>query len=165
MIYVWPEEDNVKAYRYDSNRKKFNTKPIKGMMGNEGMPGGFLSISANGRRNGILWAAIPYEDDAYVKTVRGSMRAFRADTLELLWSTDQDDSSDNFDFAKNVPPTIANGKVYLATFSDRLNVYGTNSPLAVVSGKPLPKVSKNAGHRGHVKGANGHTMHEMPQSK
>jgi hypothetical protein len=27
-------------------------------------------------------------------------------------------------FAKYCPPTIANGKVYLATFSDRLDVYG-----------------------------------------
>ncbi len=27
-------------------------------------------------------------------------------------------------FAKFVPPTIANGKVYLATFSNKLNVYG-----------------------------------------
>jgi hypothetical protein len=31
---------------------------------------------------------------------------------------------DSFDFAKYVPPTVANGKVYLATFSNRLNVYG-----------------------------------------
>jgi hypothetical protein len=131
------------------------------MMGNMGMPGGFLSISANGAQDGVLWAAIPYRDDAWVEIVRGSMRAFRADTLELLWSTDGNDPSDIFDFGKNVPPTVANGKVYLATFSDRLNVYGLHSPLAA-SVKPLPnaaKVSKNANHRGHVKGANGHTMH------
>lgn len=168
MIYVWPEQDNIKAYRYDSNRKKFNTRPIQGMMGNMGMPGGFLSISANGAQDGILWAAIPYRDDAWVEIVRGSMRAFRADTLDLLWSTDVNDPSDVFDFGKNVPPTVANGKVYLATFSDRLNVYGLHAPQPAASAKPLPnvsKVSKNANHRGHVKGANGHTMHEMPPAK
>ena len=162
MIYVWPEQDNVKAYHYDSNQKKFHTTPVKGMMGNMGMPGGFLSISANGAKDGILWAAIPHADDAWVEIVRGAMRAFRADTLELLWSTDGNDPDDNFDFGKNVPPTVANGKVYLATFSDRLNVYGLHSPLAGTAARPLhnvPKVSKNANHRGHVKGANGHTMH------
>jgi outer membrane protein assembly factor BamB len=155
MIYVWPEEDNVRAYRYDPARRLFDTHPIKGMMGNRGMPGGFLSISANGRQDGILWAAIPAQDDAWVEIVRGAMRAFRADTLELLWSTDANDPSDNFDFAKNVPPTIANGKVYLATFSDRVNVYGLHSPLAAAA-QPLPKVSRNPRHRGHVKGATGH---------
>ncbi|HEV3201392.1 MAG TPA: hypothetical protein VGZ73_26010 [Bryobacteraceae bacterium] len=159
MIYVWPEQDNIKAFRYDSAKQKFNKKPIKGMMGNMGMPGGFLSISANGAQDGILWAAIPYQDDAWVEIVRGSMRAFRADTLELLWSTDVNDPSDIFDFGKNVPPTVANGKVYLATFSDRVNVYGLHAPQRAASAKPLPKVSKDANHRGHVKGANGHTMH------
>ena len=159
MIYVWPEEDNVRAYRYEEAQHKFNTHPLKGMKGNRGMPGGFLSISANGRSDGILWGAIPVRDDAWVEIVRGSMRAFRADTLELLWSTDGNDPSDNFDFAKNVPPTIANGRVYLATFSDRVNVYGLHSPIASAAPKPLPKVSHDPRHRGHIKGATGHTGH------
>jgi len=158
-IYVWPEEDNVRAYRYDDAQKKFNTHPLKGLKGNRGMPGGFLSISANGKRDGILWGAIPVHDDAWVEIVRGSMRAFRADTLELLWSTDGNDPSDNFDFAKNVPPTIANGRVYLATFSDRVNVYGLHSPMANAAAKPLPKVSHDPRHRGHIKGATGHGGH------
>ena len=41
MLYVWPEEDNVKAFPYDPVRRQFRTRPIKGMMGNRGMPGGF----------------------------------------------------------------------------------------------------------------------------
>lgn len=158
-IYVWPEEDHVRSYRYDAGRRKFDTRPIKGVMGNRGMPGGFLSISANGARDGILWGAIPYQDDAWVQIVRGSLRAMDATTLDLLWSTDLDDPADNFDFGKNVPPTVANGKVYLATFSDRLNVYGLHSPLATPGPKALPKVSRDPRHRGHRKGATGHTPH------
>jgi hypothetical protein len=130
---------------------------MKGMMGNRGMPGGFLSISANGQDDGILWAAIPYQDDAWVEIVRGTLRAFRADTLELLWSTDRNEPADHFDFAKYVPPTIANGKVYLATFSDRLNVYGLHSPVAASTQRPAPKLSANPRHRGHVRGASGHS--------
>jgi len=71
-----------------------------------------------------------------------SLRAFEADALELLWSRDRDEPADNLDFAKNVPPTIANGKVYLATFSDRLNVYGLHSPVAAMP-KPPPNLSRN----------------------
>ena len=156
-IYVWPEEDNVRAFHYQNG--KFNTKALKGIMGNKGMPGGFLSVSANGRENGILWGAIPYKDDAWVEIVRGTLRAFDAETLELLWSTDVNDPADNFDFAKYVPPTVANGKVYLPTFSDRLNVYGLNSPHAGAVAAPTGKVSKDPRHRGHVKGATGHGGH------
>ncbi|MEO8597248.1 MAG: hypothetical protein ABI759_28275 [Candidatus Solibacter sp.] len=152
-IYIWPEEDNVRAFHYDAT-KKFDTKPLKGMMGNKGMPGGFLSVSANGQDNGILWGAVPYKDDAWVEIVRGTLRAFDAATMQLLWSTDVDDPADNFDFAKYVPPTVANGKVYLATFSDRLNVYGLNSPHARPAAPAT--VSKDPRHRGHVKGATGH---------
>ena len=131
------------------------------MMGNQGMPGGFLSISANGGDDGILWAAIPYQDDAWVEIVRGTLRAFDANTLELLWSTDGNEPADHFDFAKYVPPTIANGKVYLATFSDRLNVYGLHSP-AAASAPAARRAFKKPRHRGHVKGASGHMGHQMP---
>lgn len=158
-IYVWPEEDRVRAYHYNPVTK-FKSTPVKGMTGNKGMPGGFLSISANGSRDGILWGAIPLDSDAWVEIVRGTLRAFDANTLKLLWSTDQDDPGDYFDFAKYVPPTIANGKVYLPTFSDRLNVYGLHSPVAAAGPQPRPKLSKNPRHRGHIKGANGHTGHK-----
>ena len=155
-IYLWPEEDRVRAYRYQTSKGKFTTRPQKGMMGNKGMPGGFLSVSANGQEGGILWAAIPYQDDAWVEIVRGTLRAFDADTLELLWSTDRDEPADYFNFAKYNPPTVANGKVYLATFSDRLNVYGLHSPVPASAGRPAVKVSKDPRHRGHRKGASGH---------
>jgi outer membrane protein assembly factor BamB len=157
-IYLWPEEDNVRAFHYDP-ATKFHSKALTGMMGNKGMPGGFLSVSANGQDDGVLWAAIPYKDDAWVEIVRGSLRAFDANTLQLLWSTDANEPADNFDFAKYVPPTVANGKVYLPTFSDRLNVYGLNAPGAGAKPKPDPKLSKDPRHRGHVKGASGHAGH------
>jgi hypothetical protein len=42
-----------------------------------------------------------------------------------LWNSEQLSARDSVgNFAKFVPPTVANGKVYLATFSNRLNVYG-----------------------------------------
>jgi outer membrane protein assembly factor BamB len=146
LIYVWPEDDNLKAFKY-APKTKLNRSPIIGMRNSKGMPGGFLSISADGQDEGLLWAAMPLEDDAFLQTVTGALRVFDASTLELLWSSDKGEPDDHFDFAKYVPPTIANGKVYLATFSDRLNVYGLDSPFATEGLPPLAKVPKNVHKR------------------
>jgi hypothetical protein len=106
-----------------------------------GMPGGVLSLSANGTAagSGIVWATAPYSADAHLQTVAGIFRAFDASDLSIeLWNSKQNAARDDAgDFAKFTPPTIANGKVYLATFSNQLVVYGLlGSPPA-----PAPAVS------------------------
>ena len=46
-----------------------------------------------------------------------------------LWNSEQDWSRDSVgSFAKFCPPTIADGKVFLATFSNELLVYGRFAP-------------------------------------
>ena len=96
----------------------------------KGMPGGFLSVSADGRdvRTGIVWASLPRKGDANDATVPGVLRAFDATTLAELWNSEKCGGGRDRvgDFAKDVAPTIANGKVYLATFSGQVQVYGMN---------------------------------------
>jgi outer membrane protein assembly factor BamB len=132
-LYVWPERDHVKAFAYKKafadKDGKFTTKPTAtGPKSGLGMPGGFLSVSAHRMENGVLWAALPMHDDAWIDIVRGSLRAFRitpdGKTLSPLWTSYCAEPEDKFNFAKYVPPTVANGKVYLATFSGFVNVYG-----------------------------------------
>lgn len=132
-LYVWPERDHLRSFGYRKTAGKdgqFIPKPlVKGPKGAKiGMPGGFLSISANGMENGILWATLPLNDDAWVNIVRGELRAFKikpdGSKLEAAWTSYCADPNDKFDFAKYVPPTVANGHVYLATFSDYVGVYG-----------------------------------------
>jgi outer membrane protein assembly factor BamB len=141
LVFVWPEESALKGYQYDPVMH-FRTKPAAtGPKAPRGMPGGFLSISANGNQSGLLWATTPFNQDALADVVRGVLRVFDANTLEQLWSTDKNTPGDIFSFAKFCPPTIANGKVYLATFSDKLNVYGLvstvlSAPAWTTSGKP-----------------------------
>src|SRR6266850_2197831 len=119
LVYVWPEQTRLKVYQYDPITH-FKKKPVaRGPKAPKGMPGGFLSISANGDHDGILWTTSPLSEDALTDTVPGVLRAFDAITLKQLWSTDKNTSRDPFNFAKNCPPTVANGKVYLATFSDK----------------------------------------------
>jgi outer membrane protein assembly factor BamB len=137
MIYVWPERDRVRAFKLDVAQRRFlDTSPpgreptatLTGPMSHKyGMPGAALSISANRGRDGILWATLPLEDSALVKTVRGVMRALDASTLRLLWDSRRDGDVD-FYVAKYAPPTVANGKVYVPTFSGRLDVYGLVEP-------------------------------------
>jgi len=108
------------------------------------MPGGFLSISANktatgeAHDQGILWAALPLHDDAWIDIVPGALRVFKIarDGSELteIW-TSYCAEKDRFNFSKYVPPTVANGHVYLATFSGSVRVYGLMS--ADPSQKPV----------------------------
>jgi hypothetical protein len=115
-----------------------------------GMPGGFLTLSATGDapESGIVWAAMPrWDKDALHHIVPGLLRAYRAyptagsRQLTEIWNSDTEtnvttnDSANCSDsvssgkdevgnFAKYAPPTVAEGKVYLATFSNQLLVYG-----------------------------------------
>ena len=138
LVFVWPEQSRLKGYRHDPVTH-FRTKAaLKGPKAPPGMPGGFLSISANGSRDGLVWASSPLREDAQTEVVRGVLRVLDATSLKELWSTNRDTPKDTFNFAKFCPPTVANGKVYLATFSDRLNVYG----LAPTANSETPSVSE-----------------------
>ena len=100
-------------------------------METHGKPGGFLSIAANGQQagTGILSGAVGVSD-ATESTVPGILRAFDAANLSHeLWNSQQNAGRDDFgNFAKFNTPVVANGKVYLATFSYQVAVYGLLTP-------------------------------------
>ena len=128
--YVWGENDVLRGFLFNQTTGLLNTTPFATstmtapVTNNDGaMPGGFLSISANGNSNGILWASTPYKADAVVTTVQGVLYAFNADTLQPLWSDKTNDTRDEIGyFAKFAPPVVANGKVYVPSFG----ALGTN---------------------------------------
>jgi outer membrane protein assembly factor BamB len=120
LIYQMAEKDFLKAFRYDLatrtvEKTPFRTSTVRPL---DGMPGGFSSISANRDRDGIVWTSYP-EGDGQWNKVRAHLIASDALTLAVLW---RDDSP--ISFAKFTPPTIADGRVYRATFADQLVVYG-----------------------------------------
>src|SRR5262249_36662320 len=67
-----------------------------------------------------------FTGDANQAVRPGIIHAYDAqDVSHELWNSEQFSVRDSVgSYAKFVPPTVANGKVYLATFSNRLNVYG-----------------------------------------
>jgi hypothetical protein len=86
------------------------------------MPGGFMTISAmgSGDGTGILWVTMPFAGNANHTVVRGVLRAFDASDVSKpeLWDSEAtgNDNDRLGQFAKYNPPTVANGKVYVATF-------------------------------------------------
>jgi hypothetical protein len=95
-----------------------------------------LSVSANGTQagTGIVWASAPYSGDANAGAVPGILYAFDASDLSHeLWDSKQNTARDDIgNYAKFSPPTIANGKVYVPTFSGQLTVYGlTNGDFSI----------------------------------
>src|SRR5207244_7834854 len=94
--------------------------------------GGMLSISADGNKagTGILWALVPLNGDAnQQRGVRAQLLAFAArDIKKDIWRSEPLDASFGPNsvglFAKFVPPTVANGKVFVATYGDHENPPG-----------------------------------------
>jgi Concanavalin A-like lectin/glucanases superfamily/Immunoglobulin domain len=129
--YVWGESDKLRQYRFDRVNGLFVLPPYAlspTPAWVNGMTGGMLAISANGTNagTGILWGSHQFTGDANQAVRPGIIHAYDAqDVSHELWNSEQFSVRDSVgSYAKFVPPTVANGKVYLATFSNRLNVYG-----------------------------------------
>src|SRR5215813_2474455 len=126
-LYVWGENDFPQLFRFDPTAQKFvSPATSRGLiLPPSGMPGGMMTVSANGanKDSGILWATTPRAGDANQMTVPGVIYAFNAGTLDLLWSS-IGTGDDPLNFAKGSPPVVANGKVYVASISNFISVYG-----------------------------------------
>ncbi len=130
-VYMWAQSDNLKAFQFNGNTlvtPNFQTGPD--FIGGE--PGAYLSLSANGNTNGIVWANAVLSGNANHGSVPGVLRAYDANNIATeLWNNQQNASRDSCsNFAKNGYASIANGKVYLGSFgtanvgSGQLCVYG-----------------------------------------
>jgi Secretion system C-terminal sorting domain len=144
FIYAWAEGGLLKQMPLNRTTMQFDT--LNKIVGNTalfpGMPGAFMSVTSNGFNpgTGILWSSHTLNGDANHETVPGMLQAYDAtDVTHELWNSNMSGLRDSVGFfAKFVPPTIANGKVYLATFSKKLHVYGLNAPKASHCPFPLP---------------------------
>jgi hypothetical protein len=91
------------------------------------MPGG-MSLSANGSiaGSGIVWATHVLRDNGEYKNVFGILRAYDAVTLQEIWNSGTYQFDPNFlgKHAKYAPATIARGRAFVPTNSNRLVVYG-----------------------------------------
>jgi hypothetical protein len=81
--------------------------------------------SGGDRSTGILWA-LSTDDNAEGQTMPGILRAFDAsDITHELWNSEMNPTRDRLGgLAKFAVPTVANGQVFVPTFSNELVVYG-----------------------------------------
>lgn len=128
-VYSWSENSLLRAYPYNRTTNQFdlNNTIVSGLQGPTGNNGALLSVSSNGNLDstGILWASYSANGDANQSVRPGILRAIDAsDVTKELWNSSTYINDNPGNYAKFNCPTIANGKVYLATFSNQLVVYG-----------------------------------------
>ena len=145
LMFLWGEKDKPKRFHWRDG--KFDLPPLEGVpiappYVNErlnGMPGGMLSVNVDptGDGLGVVFASVKTcnelgfpacSDDTGPGTVAigygqnfGILRAFDPFTMREVWSNA---AGERYWFAKLVPPTIANGRVFLATASGKVLIYG-----------------------------------------
>ena len=129
FIYIWSENDVLHAYPFNRNTNLLD--PTKALVstvsGPKGQSGAVLSVSSNGSKDGtgIIWASYASSGDAEHDVSPGILRAFDANNItKELWNNNQAINDAAGKYAKFSSPTIANGHVYLPTFSNQVVVYG-----------------------------------------
>jgi hypothetical protein len=140
LAYVWRENDYLRSYpisnefgRCDTNSPPPTTSHncSSSAQSNDFIdhhPGGILAISANGgdAETAIVWASTTRGVNG-----PGKLMAFKAvpesstpTQLAKIWDSDfceEDRLDTGSDF---IPPTVVNGKVYLATGANKVEVFG-----------------------------------------
>ena len=133
VVYVWGPNDPLEAFQFTGSQ--FNTTSVsQGTLvnANHFSNAAAISVSANQSLTGtgIVWTSSAISGKATGVPVPGAVRAFDATDLATeLWDSTQNLARDDVgNYAKFNPPTIANGKVYVGSFSGQLQVYGLNPP-------------------------------------
>jgi len=138
IVYVWGENERLKAYNFDFATRRITsfrgegTQMASGNMDAPGgMPGGRLVVSSNGTTagTGVVWGVYPVQGNANSAVVHGALVAYNATAvangkLKQIFHSDANPANNMGNFAKYSTPVVANGKVYVGTFSNKVVQYG-----------------------------------------
>lgn len=128
MVYTWPTGGGLQAWPVAGGQLDTKSAALNNIRQPD-HPGGIVTVSSDGSKagTGVLWATIPSMGDSWHATADGMLYAFDAsDISKVLWnSEDNQDGKDTLGtYAKFSPPVVANGRVYVATFDQKIMVYG-----------------------------------------
>jgi hypothetical protein len=138
IVYLWGENERLKAYNYDIATRRITSYRGQGtqiasgnMPAPGGMPGGRLVVSSNGTvpNTGVVWGVYPTQGNANSAVVHGALVAYDATTvtkglMRQLFHSDANPANNMGNFAKYATPVVANGRIYIATFSNKVVQYG-----------------------------------------
>jgi len=147
FVYVMGENSTLRTFSVSGNILSSTpiaeSAPHTRTSGNTaapgGMAGGFLTVSSNGPSgaNGIVWSVAPLKSNwrdpvATVVPVPSVVRAFNAvptgGTMTELWNSEMDAGDMVGSASKWQPPLVANGKVYVVTYDNKVVIYGLTPP-------------------------------------
>ncbi len=147
VVYEYDPAGSLKAFQIVNNQ--INSTIISEYSPDNPSIYAGLSLSANGGQNGIVWLVTgnPNTDDD-----PATLYALDASNLDrVLWDSDLNGSRDQpGTFTKFVPPTIANGRVYVPTLSNAVVVYG---PLNTAPTAPAAVISSVVNSASYLEGA------------
>lgn len=122
-IYYSPANSNLRALRlipngrlgvFDIPNAEISNAP------KAEYPGGIISLSALGStpKSGVVWVYHTLDGNANHAIRQGVLRAFDAEDVKVeLWNSQMNGRDTVGVFGKFNPPMVANGRVYLGTFS------------------------------------------------
>jgi hypothetical protein len=162
LVYMWGQADRLRAYRFNGDTLKetpFATRPEVA----QGHPGAMMSLSANGNKDGILWAAIHASGSSWHESRPGILHAFDADDItHELWNSVQNPARDDCNnYSKTAAPTVANGKVYLASFGTQNTGSGQLCVYGLLADGPTPSAPSSV----HVSAGDGQVSLSWAASK
>ncbi|MBV8069729.1 MAG: hypothetical protein JO270_07485 [Acidobacteriaceae bacterium] len=142
-LYVWGSNDLIRAYTFSPSSGTFNaTASSIGNVSTTYPPASFaVSGNSNAAGTGIVWAFV--SDSSSTGATLYALNA--ANVATQLWNSNQNAGRDALpSFPRFTTPTIANGRVYAATHSNQVVVYGELSDFSVAASAPTLSVLQNS---------------------
>jgi hypothetical protein len=129
FVYTWSENTALKAFPVNRAAGNFDLTHVitSGLQGPTGNNGANMTTSSNGNddNTAILWATHANNCDANHQVCPGIVRAVNAaNATNELWNSSMVPGDNVGNYAKFSSPVVANGKLYVSTFSGQIAVYG-----------------------------------------
>ena len=154
LYYIWGSDDELLSYQLQSNNIfKFVSYDTR----SNAWPTS-LALSANGSSGGVLWAVASQSNGAGTSTspatiLYASNATATNGKLPELWDSTQNANRDALgDVGRFAVPTVVNGKIFVASGSNQVYVYGLlpASPPSFEIVAQRPTLKSNLGRPGTI---------------